>query len=324
MPARRPKLLILGAPPDSWFDAAEGLRDLADFESAQDPPKDAERVLDAEIVYLWEHTDSRLRACWPHARALKWIQSGSAGVEKLLFPALADSPVVLTNSRGLYAGPLAEFVLFCALFFAKNFPFMERNRREKRWQRYQTNELFGATLGIVGYGATGRATARLAKAFEMRVLALRRNQGPAEGQDLVDHLIPAEAREELLSESDYVANTLPLTRETTGYFDETAFRAMKSTACFINVGRGATVDEPALIRALREGWIAAAGLDVFQQEPLPDESEFYSLPNVIVSPHSADLNAQYPVRSARFFVENLGRYLRGEPLLNVVNKKLGY
>lgn len=324
MADRRPKLLILGAPPDSWFDAAAGLNDLTDLQVAQDSCDDARCVRDAEIVFLWEHTDSRLKDCWAHAHRLRWVQSGSAGVEKLLFPALAESPVVLTNSRGLYAGPLAEFVLFCALFFAKNFPFMERNRREKRWQRYHTNELFGATLGVVGYGAAGRATSRLAKAFGMRVLALRRHQGPAEAQDLVDRLVPRQAREELLAESDYVVNTLPLTVETAGYFEETAFRSMKNTACFINVGRGGTVDERALIEALRDGWIAGAGLDVFQREPLPAESELYSLPNVIVSPHSADLNDRYPPRSARFFVENLQRYVGGEPLLNVVNKSLGY
>jgi len=320
----QPKLLILGTPPTSWFAAAAGLHELTRVQKADDPHDDADRVRDAEIVFLWEHAGNRFRDCWPHAHTLRWVQSGSAGVEKLLFPALAQSPVVLTNSRGLYAEPLAEFVLFCVLFFAKNFGFLERHRRARQWQRYHPAELHGATLGIVGFGGTGRATARLAKAFGMKVLALKRRPGAAAGQDLVDHLVPREARRELLAESDYVVNALPLTAETAGYFDETAFGSMKTAACFINVGRGGTVDEQALIRALREGRIAGAGLDVFQQEPLPAGSELYTLPNVIVSPHSADLTDRYPPRSARFFLENLKRYVSGQPLLNVVDKSLGY
>ena len=320
----RPKLLILGTPPGSWFDAAAELHELTDLQIDEDHHDEAERAREAEIVFLWEHATDRFRECWPHATRLKWVQSSSAGVEKLLFPALAQSPVVLTNGRSLYAEPLAEFVLFCALSFAKNFALLEHNRRERRWQRYYTSELLGATLGIVGFGGTGRATAKLAKAFGMKVLALRRRPGAAEVPDLVDRLVPGEALGELLAESDYVLNALPLTGETAGFFDEAAFRSMKTTACFMNVGRGGTVDEQALVQALREGRIAGAGLDVFQKEPLPAESELYTLPNVIVSPHSTDLTDRYAPRSARFFVENLKRYISAQPLLNVVDKNLGY
>jgi phosphoglycerate dehydrogenase-like enzyme len=179
-------------------------------------------------------------------------------------------------------------------------------------------------MGIVGFGGTGRATARLAKAFGMQVLALKRRPATAEDHQLADRFVPSEARNELLAQSDYVVNALPLTPETSAYFDETAFRAMKAGACFMNVGRGGTVDEEALIRALRQGRIAAAGLDVFQREPLPAESEFYRLPNVIVSPHSADLTERYPARSAQFFLKNVKRYVNREPLLNIVDKSRGY
>jgi len=291
---------------------------------SEDSPE-AARIRDTEIVFLWEtHGQSCFRACWPHVPQLRWVQSSSAGVEKLLFPEFSRSPVVLTNGRGLYAQPLAEFVLFCALSFAKNYSLLERNRGERRWQRYHPNELFGATLGIVGFGGTGRVIARLAKAFGMRVLAVKRSPQAAEAQELLDRLVPREAYGELLAQSDYVVNALPLTAETAGFFGEAAFRSMKPSGFFINVGRGATVDEEALVRALREGRIAGAGLDVFQQEPLPAESELYTLPNVIVSPHCTDLTDNYPPRSARFFLENLKRYTGGQPLLNVVDKNLGY
>jgi phosphoglycerate dehydrogenase-like enzyme len=322
--ATGPRLLIFGEPPKAWFDAAAGLHELADVQLAEEGESDSERVRDAEILFFWEQSQRRLRDLWPHARSLRWVHSSSAGVEKLVFPALAESPVIATNGRGLYADPLAEFVLFSALFFAKNFPAMEENRRERRWQRYNPRELLGATMGIVGFGGTGRATARLAKAFGMQVLALKRRPATAEDHQLADRFVPSEARNELLAQSDYVVNALPLTPETSAYFDETAFRAMKAGACFMNVGRGGTVDEEALIRALRQGRIAAAGLDVFQREPLPAESEFYRLPNVIVSPHSADLTERYPARSAQFFLKNVKRYVNREPLLNIVDKSRGY
>jgi len=320
----RPHLLIFGAPPKPWFDAAADLHELADVQLAEESDNDAERVRNAEILFFWEQSQRRLRDLWPHARSLQWVHSSSSGIEKLVFPALAERPVVVTNGRGLYADPLAEFVLFCALYFAKNFPVMAQNRRERRWQRYHPRELLGATMGIVGFGGTGRATARLAKAFGMQVLALKRRPATAEDQQLADRFVPPEARNELLAESDYVVNALPLTPETTAYFDEAAFGAMKASACFMNVGRGGTVDEEALIRALQEGRIAAAGLDVFQREPLPAESGLYSLPNVIVSPHSADLTERYPARSAEFFLQNVKRYVNGELLLNIVDKHLGY
>ena len=321
----RPKLLILGTPPGSWFDAADGLPELTDLQVSEGRHDEPDLVRKAEIIFLWEQAQKRFRDCWPHARKLQWIHSGSAGVESLMFPELAQSPVVLTNGRSLYADPLAEFVLFCALFFAKDFARLERNHRERRWQKYYPRELLGATIGIVGFGGTGRATARRAKALGMRVLALRRRPAAAEGQDdLADRIVPRDALGELLAESDYVVNALPLTPETAGYFGEATFRLMKTTAVFINVGRGATVDEEALIRALREGWIAGTGLDVFQREPLPTESELYALPNVILSPHCTDMTDEYPRRSARFFLENLKRYLSRQPLLSIVDKELGY
>jgi phosphoglycerate dehydrogenase-like enzyme len=270
------------------------------------------------------HTGAWLQAHWESAARLKWIQTGSTGVEDILFPALQRHSVVLTNSRGAYSSPLAEFVMFCVLYFAKAFPVMERNRRERRWADYPLQETRGQTIGIVGFGETGRAVSRLATSFGMRVLATKRNPPAQAREEGVDQLIPAERWHELLSTSDYVVNALPLTTETQGKFGEGEFRAMKKTSCFVNVGRGGTVQESTLVRALREGWIAAAGLDVYETEPLAPDSELYSLPNVILSPHCADKIASSTDKVARMFLENVRQYTKGEPLQNVVNKQLGY
>lgn len=324
MKSNNPVLLVLGPPPESWFEALGEVRQQVQTRVASNAEECKTLLPGAEIVFVWEKSWKWLAPNWPQGRAVKWVQSGSAGVENLLFPDMANSSVVLTNGRGLYAEPLAEFVLFCALFFAKKFPEMEKNRLARKWKEYQPAELAGKTMGIVGFGGTGRAVARLAKAFRMRVAATKRRINQDLEPGLVDQLLPPERWHELLATSDYVVNALPITPDTQGFFDEPAFRAMKPSATFINVGRGETVDEPALIRALREGWIAGAGLDVFAKEPLPGESGLYELSNVIFSPHCADLTPSYPEQSGRLLRENLERYLDGRPLRNIVDKKRGY
>ena len=218
--------------------------------------------------------------------------------------------------------------MFCVLFFAKAFSEMERNRQERRWADYPLKEVRGQTIGIVGFGETGHAVSRLAQAFGMRILVTKRNLqagiGKEENEGATAQLIPGERWVELLSASDYVVNALPLTNETLGKFGSSEFRAMKTTAYFINVGRGRTVQESALIEALKESQIAGAGLDVFETEPLPPNSELFSLPNVILSPHCADKIASSSENVARLFVENVRRYVKGLPLLNIVNKEVGY
>jgi len=321
----RPKLLIVKKPPDPWLRHVAELAEATDLLVA-DSREAAEHLLpEAEVVFSWVGSAGWLRDFWGRARRLKWIQSGWAGVEYLLFPELVESPVVLTNASGAYARALAEFVIFCALFFAKRFPFMERNRRERRWQRYQPADAHGQTIGIVGFGGTGRATARLAKSLGMRVVATKRTlPAAAAAGELADELIPLDRWHDLLAGADHVVNALPLTAETRGMFGEAEFRAMQQSASFINVGRGPTVREEALVRALREGWIGGAGLDVFETEPLPATSELYSLPNVIVSPHCADETPSFTEHTARLLVDNVRRYLQGEPLRNVVDKQRGY
>ena len=321
---QKPILLVLGGPPDRWFRQLGPAGEEVEIRLAPRPEDLDSTLPEAEIVFTWEESDEWLRERWSQARKLKWVQSSSAGVELLLFPELVESSVVLTNGQGLYAEALGEFVLFCVLSFAKDYRTMEDNRRARRWRNYNVVEARGQTIGIVGLGGTGRVIARMAKVFGMRVIATKRIAATGVDDGFADAVVPLERWHELLAESDFVVNTLPLTPQTTDMFNEAAFRAMKPGACFINVGRGDTVDEDALLRALKEGWIAAAGLDVFKTEPLPPESEFYDFPNVIVSPHCADLTPSYPEKSARLLVENLGRYLKGDPLLKVVDKRRGY
>ncbi len=320
----RPTLLIFGRPPGFWLEKVADVSEWTRLELAEDPAEAARKISGAEIVFLWMKTQSWLRSCWSSAGRLKWVQSCSAGLDSLLFPELVDSPIVLTNGQGLYAPPLAEFVMSCALFFAKKLRLLEENRRKRRWQHYHPEELRGQTMGIVGLGGTGLATARLAKAFGMRVLATKKNAVAGRAIDGVDELVGRDRWHDLLAASDYVVNALPLTAETHGIFGEAEFRMMKKNACFINVGRGPTVREAVLVRALREGWIACAGLDVFEIEPLPPESEIYALPNVIVSPHSADQTPTFYNESARILRDNARRYLNGEPLEKLVDKRRGY
>ena len=320
----RPKLLILGDPPGNWIKKLGEIREIVDLQIAPNPEEAEAKLPEAEIVFDWVLGGLWLRKYWHLARRLRWVHSSSAGVEKLLFPDWIDSPFILTNARAIYAPAFAEFVIFCVLFFAKDFPTLEANRRGRRWRQCQPVKLCHRTLGIVGFGGTGRATARLAKAFGMQVLASKRNTQTGLEPDLVDDLVPPESWHDLLPVSDYVVTALPLTQETLGLFGRKEFRAMKTRGCFINVGRGETVQEAELVRALTEGWITGAGLDVFETEPLAPESTLYSLPNVILSPHCAGITPDNRERCARLLIDNVRRYINQEPLVNVVDKRRGY
>ncbi len=320
----RPRLVVLGVPPEAWADAIESLREITSLELAATAPEADSLLPAAEVVVLADHVGPWLEKNWENARKLQWVHSSSTGVEDVLFPALRQSSIPLTNSRGAYAQPLAEFVVFCVLYFAKAFPVMERHRLERRWDIYPVDEIGGQTIGIVGLGASGLAVARMAKAMGMRVVAVKRRPGWPEERAAIDELLPPSGLSTLLAQADHVVNTLPLTAATRGLFDAGSFRAMKPTATFVNIGRGATVCEPALIQALRQRSIRGAGLDVFETEPLPPESELYTLPNVILSPHCADKTAASDRRVADLVVDNVQRFLVGQPLLNVTDKQAGY
>jgi len=275
----------------------------------------------AEILYGWLRVlPDQLRS---RAPGLKWIQTMSAGVDELPED-IRQSPVVVTNVSGLHAVPISEFILGVMLMFAKQAPLCFEQKRQKQYKGFFPRLLRGRTLGIIGLGRIGRETARLANAFGMQVYATRRSARPGERARYVDEVFPLSALLRLLAESDFVVLTLPLTAETRGIIGERELRAMKPEAYLINVARGAVVDEDTLVRALQEGWIAGAGLDVFTREPLPQDSRLWELPNVILSPHISGLMPDYMEHATKLFCENLRRYKAGKRLLHRVNKAKGY
>lgn len=262
------------------------------------------------------------------APRLRWLQLSSDGVDHLRGAPIMRSDVVITNSR-VFATPIAEYTFASILSWSYRFPQaheqFQRQRRypQNQWEEYLSTEVSGRTLAIVGYGAIGHRIAALARAFEMTVLATRWSATERTVVDGVE-IHPAAALHQVLARADVVVVCLPLTGETAGLIGEAELRAMKSSAYLVSVGRGPVIDENALLRALREGWIGGAGLDVFSQRPLPSDSPFFDLPNVIMTPHMSGVSDGYARRGAALFRENLRRYLAGEELVNVVDKEKGY
>lgn len=317
-------VLVLADPTDRRLAMLEALPEETEITVGNCVEAFARSAPKATVILNWSKGRDLLEKVWRMAPRLRWIHTASAGLEHMLFPELIESAVPLTNARGVFSESLGEFTLGAVLFFAKDFRRMIRNQEAGRWEQFDVAEIAGQTIGIVGYGDIGRAVAARARAMRMNVLALRRRPELSREDPLVDEMLPAGAMKELLARSDYVTVCTPLTPGTRGMIGEAALRSMKATAVLINVGRGATIDETALARALEEHWIRGAALDVFEREPLPEGHPFYRLDNVLLSPHCADHTADWLDRNMRFFLENFARFRKGEPLLNVVDKRRGY
>ncbi|MGA2744129.1 MAG: D-2-hydroxyacid dehydrogenase [Candidatus Sulfotelmatobacter sp.] len=278
---------------------------------------------DATVILQWSGTRELLRESLSICKKLRWIHSRAAGLDNLLFPELVESPILLTNGRGVFSASLGEFVLAAILYFAKDFRRLVRNQVASVWEQFDVQEIAGQMVGILGYGDIGRAVAGRVHAMGMRVLATKRL--PDGSTDpLVERFYKPEERREMIALCDYIVATAPLTEETRHMISGAEFAVMKPTAVVINVGRGPVIDEAALIRALSANRIKGAGLDVFEHEPLPAGHPLYKLENVLLSPHCADHTADWQDQAMRFFLQQYDRFEKGEPLKNIVNKRLGY
>ncbi|KGA97680.1 3-phosphoglycerate dehydrogenase [Alkalihalobacillus alcalophilus ATCC 27647 = CGMCC 1.3604] len=252
------------------------------------------------------------------ANKLKWVMVISAGLEQLPFDALKKKGILVTNCRGIHAKPMAEYTIGMMLQVARKTKTLIEQEQAHDWNRsVPMIELNGKTISILGVGAIGQEIARLAKAFNMNVLGMN-----SSGQEVenVDQVVSNERVEEILTVADFVVNVLPATEETKEIMNEQRFRKMKRSATFINIGRGYTVDENALIKIMTEGAIEHAVLDVFWQEPLANESPFWDMNNVTVTPHLSGISSSYQPRAFQIFRENLKKYINQEKHENFINR----
>ena len=266
------------------------------------------------------------------APRLMWVHSATAGVERVLTPMALERGLAITNARGVFSDPIAEYVLMMILAVSRRLPLLLELQGERTWQPLEGREMSDVTVGIVGLGSIGRRVAELALTMGSRVVATRRHGsidgGQSDGDDdelmaLID-VLPADGLPQLMSESDFVVLALPLTSETADLFNAEMLAHAKPGSWLINIARGALVDDRALIRAVRDGRLGGAVLDAFREEPLPADSELYTTPNIIVTPHTSWSSGRVLDRSIELFCDNLDRFRRGEPLLNLVDPTAGY
>jgi phosphoglycerate dehydrogenase-like enzyme len=284
-----------------------------------------EEIVDAEVVIAWSIRPEQIAA----ARRLRWIHSPAAAVHQLMFPELVASDVVLTNAREVHGPVVAEHVIALIFALAKKIPGSVLLQEKHVWGQQilwdevpRVREVAGATLGLVGLGSIGRPVVKSAKALGMRVIAVREH--PEKGSEGADAVFGPAQIDEIFRQADYVVLAAPVTDGTKAIANAERLALMKPDACLINVGRGPLVDEAALAAALREKKIGGAALDVFPKEPLAADSPLWDVPNLLITPHTAALTDKLWERHYSLFSENLRRYLNGEPLVAVVDKRKGY
>jgi D-2-hydroxyacid dehydrogenase (NADP+) len=285
---------------------------------------DAE-IIDAEIAITWSVRPEQIAT----ARHLRWIHSPAAAVHQLMFPELVNSNIVVTNAREVHGPVVAEHVIALIFALAKKIPGSVRLQENHVWgqqilwdEQPRVREVAGATLGIVGLGSIGRPVVKSARALGMRVIVVREH--PEKGSEGADVVFEPAQVDEVFRQSDYVVLAVPVTDSTRAIASAGRLALMRPHACLINVGRGPLVDEPALIQALRDRKVGGAALDVFPKEPLPADSPLWDVPNLLITPHIAALTDRLWERHYALFSENLRRYLAGQTLLAVVDKRKGY
>lgn len=311
------KILITHKPNDTQRDSIRQVVPEAELTFTREPTEIAMAMADASVVWGSRFDSTDL----PSAKNLAFIQVSSAGVNHVLTPELIAHPAQLCNAKGIHGATIAEHVFLMMLAAARQLSKLQDAQAAHEWVSVTPELLAGKTLGIVGYGSIGQAIAKRAKAFEMHVIGLKRR--PAD-DPYADQIWPDKDLHRLLPIADYLVLAVPLTAETRKMIGPKELIALKNTAVLINIARGEVIDEPALIEFLRQNQSVFAGLDVFEREPLPKESKLWSLPNVLVTPHMAGSMPDYDERAFTIFLENLRRWQEGKPLLNVVDKQLGY
>jgi phosphoglycerate dehydrogenase-like enzyme len=278
---------------------------------------------EAEIILNWLGSRDLLKDVYRLAPRVRWVHFMWAGLDGMLFPELLESQVPLTNGRGIFSEALGEFAIAGMLYFAKDIPRMLRSQRAHTWDPFEMDWISGRTVGIVGYGQIGRAVARRAAALGMTVVAMRRRE-PAHGDPHLQAVFGRGELREMLSRTDYLVASAPLTTETRGMIGPEELAALRPGAVVINIGRGPVIQEGPFVRALEEGRLRGAALDVYETEPLPAGHPFYRLDNVLLSPHCADRVPGWLDRAVDLFIDNLDRFRSGLPLLNVADKTAGY
>lgn len=275
---------------------------------------------EAEVVCGW---NSYVNEALNEGDRLRWVQSISAGIDRFPLDRLQEQEVFLTSASGIHPIAMAETLFAMLLSFSRNLHHAIRNQSQRSWKpAEQYSQLTGKTLGIIGAGTIGAEFARLAAAFGMKILGVRRSGAP---RDNVDHMYTLEHLNEVFAQSNYVVNVLPYMEETHHLFNSERFAHMKSNAVFFNFGRGASVNTDDLVLALQEGTIAGAGLDVFETEPLPSDHSLWTMDNVIITPHIAGWTDNYKQKMTDLFTHNLQAYMTtGKPDRNVVDYKLKY
>ena len=276
-----------------------------------------DHISDAEILYGVVSEDAL-----PHATSLQWVMQPFVGVERSMYPAFKESPITLINSKRLYGPQLAEHAFALLLSLTRGINTQLDLMRDKEWKWTQCVEVSGMTMGVLGLGGIGRAVAQRAKAFDFHVIAV--DPEPMEKPDTVDELEQLDWLPEFLSRSDVLTVCCPITPQTHKLLSHAEFDALPEGCFFINVSRGKVVDEDALIAALKSGKLAGAGLDVTYTEPCPQDNPLWTLPNVILTSHTAGASQNIAKRAMELFIDNMQKYVNGEPLTNVVDKEKGY
>ncbi len=318
-------VLVLAGPTEPQLALLAELPDETSIAVGNSPEAFENAAPEADVILNWSGSRELLREVFLMSPRVQWVHSRSAGLDNLLFPELIESRVPVTNATGVFSAVLGEFALGAILFFAKGLRRMVRSQETGVWDEFDIAEISGQTVGIVGYGDIGRAVAVRCRPMGMRILAVKRSGPSLYNMDpLVEQIYSPGRLVEMLGRCDYVVVAAPLTPETRGMIGEREFAAMKPQAVVINIGRGPVIEEAAMVRALAARRIQGAALDVFDCEPLPAGHPLYKLDNVLLSAHIADHTPDWKDRAMRLFLDQFERYRKGEPLLNIADKRAGY